>query len=361
MWYWSLILAVLASTVSCRIEEGTSDVKFMLGSQLPSSQEKKLHEMYERDKRYIIDDILTPDLKIGYYLHPDCNFNDEQSEEIRQAIEDALWTWVIGDPKNPLARVEERVTKAKTTKHLVATELSGSLAAGKEIFKGLDIEKVNANDYEIKMARSDDNLNLGKRAYKRKGAKEDDYLFTVHFYCGLFNPGSNELGIGGGRTNFPVDKNEKIHVGIYLPSRRTPLPEGMMSDQQKELYKKLPKKYEIESTRVNNLEGTGVNKYTLLHELGHPFGLMDTYLLKEGDDKVRRYLELFAEKEVVDNLPPRGDRIVDINNPSQLQPESVMGLNVRGGGYNGSPGIYPDDAKGFRAMFEKYFGNSKKP
>lgn len=220
-------------------------------------------------ERFILEDAFKKNLKIAYYLHPDCGFEKKQSEEIKQAIEDGLWTWL-----EPLGKVENRNGKK-------IIRANRGRMAGRVMFDGLVIDEDPASNYEIvspsptiykdnrigKYVVEPSKPILGKEARRKKPT--NDYIFTVHIYCGLFNVRTNEMGVGGGRTFIPDPKGSsgKLGVHIYLlPPNSPPLIYEKLSEDQKLIYDAIPRKDFL-------VGSTGISKLVLLHELGHVLGL----------------------------------------------------------------------------------------
>ena len=246
-------LLIMVCILSCAVAENVSSVQqaAQTGKHglLGNPRQKRLPQ------EFITDNIFDKNVKIAYYVDPDCKFNKDQKQEIEEAIENAIWTWI-----DPLIDNGNRIIAGSKT--------------GEKVFDGLNVVEDPAANYNMGDVFDKSGLFLlGEEANRNA---PDNFLLTIHFYCGKKNPYTEELGVGEGRIYHwgPGTPQKKTAVHMYLLKRfdsvtgkklNAPAIVTPLTRSQRALYDIIPKEFDIGDT--------GINKLVLLHEIGHILGL----------------------------------------------------------------------------------------
>lgn len=358
-----ILFGSLISAFSC-YEASNSETKGWFLTEDPTISkdlftDKNIREEYEEVKGFLISNIFDDQWTVAYYVHGECNFNEQQLGELKQGIKDAVETWL-------------RPIRAARDGH-----------GGKQRiirYEDINVEKVGEPDYHIvpttrrtvtlvgdKLAVKRQKID-GEWAVRRKMVNK--YTFSVFFYCNIRNPYIGKFDIGGGFAYFyNPRKNFQGLIGANIPGPEIHiyLPFGMAglqalqdtvspSELEKIMANPTPEAMEPWEAWSN-----GIVKTTLLNELGHLFGLGDTHY--EGNEKIDKKLRSELRKAGYTNLAPVGKTIIDIhstdkNNKNklvELHPEDAVmaGKQIKGTGHNGFDGIFRDDEECIVKMFDR--------
>lgn len=165
MYCYVLILTMLVSAVSCRLETDTSQTKNQSYRDNPIKEMREIFEASAKAERFLTYKIFEPSWVISFYLDPQCGFSRKQAEEIGNAIVTLLVTWLeaFRTPGGDMVKPGDMVK--------VESESGGE--EWKMIVKDFFINRVDHRDYNIeRFISSNPKHTSGDRAQRKKTAKK---------------------------------------------------------------------------------------------------------------------------------------------------------------------------------------------